>query len=177
MTNYWLKRQYAEVSTEPDGLSKRGYVFNIGEFFTVNALTTVYFGMSTNGVDVEFQFYDITSDLQPVEARLIEAPATATAGTNTITPRNLNRKFPDTATVTLSDYTAITGGTVVASELVGSGSKAGGFISQHKIHVLKADTLYIMSFYNTGNQATKVHLNLGWAENQPNEPGLWETVP
>jgi hypothetical protein len=177
MTNYWLKRQYAEVSTEPDGLSKRGYVYSIGEFFTINATTTVYFGMGTNGVDVEFQFYDITSDTQPVEARLIEAPATATAGTNTIVPRNLNRHFPDASTVTLSNYTAVTGGIVVASELVGLGSKAGGFISQSKIHVLKAETLYIMAFYNTGNQATKVHLNLGWAENQPNEPGLWETVP
>ena len=177
MTNYWLKRQYAEVSTEPDGLSKRGYVYSIGEFFTIPATTTVYFGMSTNGVDVEFQFYDITSDLQPIEARLIEAPATATAGTNVITPRNLNRKYPDASTVTLRNYTAITGGTIIASELVGSGSKAGGFISQHKIHVLEAGTLYIMSFYNTGNQDTKAHLNLGWSENQPHQPGLWESVP
>lgn len=177
MTNYWLKRQYAEVSTEPDGLSKRGYVYSIGEFFTINSLTTVYFGMGTDGVDVEFQFYDITAGSQPVEARLIENPATATAGTNTIIPRNVNRNFPDTAAVTLSDYTAVTGGIVVASELVGSGSKAGGFISQSKIHVLKAETLYIMSFYNTGNQATTVHLNLGWSEGEPNTPGLWETVP
>lgn len=27
MTNYWLKRQYAETSTEPDGLSKRGLIY------------------------------------------------------------------------------------------------------------------------------------------------------
>lgn len=31
MTNFWLKRQYAETSTEPDGLAKRGYVYLLAE--------------------------------------------------------------------------------------------------------------------------------------------------
>lgn len=172
MTNFWLKRQYAEVSTEPDGLSKRGYVYGISQFFTIPAITTVYFGMTTNGKEVEFQFYDITSDLQPVEARLLEAP-TATEGSTPITPRNLNRNHPDASVVGMNSYTGVSGGVEIASELVGSGSKAGGFISQNKIHVLKPATLYVMSFYNTGNQATKCHLNLGWSEGEPNPKELW----
>lgn len=173
MTNFWLKRQYAEASTEPDGLSKRGYVYVIpNSFFTINATSTVYVGLNTNGVTVEFQFYDITSDLQPVEARLIEAP-TATIGNSPITPLNINRNYADDSTVSLNAYTNVSGGTVIASELVGSGSKAGGFISQAKIHVLKPNTLYVMSFLNTGNQATRMHLNLGWSEAEPLPKDLW----
>lgn len=174
MTNFWLKRQYAEASTEPDGLSKRGYVYVIGDsFFTINATSTIYLGLNTNGVNVDFQFYDITSGSQPVEARLIEAPATATVGNSPVTPRNINRKYPDNSTISLNSYTNVTGGIVVASELVGSVSKAGGFISQAKIHTLKSNTLYIMSFHNTGNQATSVHLNLGWSESDPDPKELW----
>lgn len=173
MTNFWLKRQYAEVSTASSGLAERGYVYNVSEFFSVTAGATARFGMTTNGVEVEFQYYDITSDLHPVKAILLEAPSSVTNGVGTITPRNLNRNYPDTATATMYPVTAVTGGVAIASELIGSGSKAGGYISQNKVHTLKVNTVYVMTFENTGSQTTVCHLNLGWSEAEPTPKPLW----
>jgi len=176
MTNFWLKRSYAEISTEPDGLSKRGYVYLLSEFFDITAGATLRLGLSTNGTTIEFQFYDITSSLHPVKATLIEAP-TVTKTSSPIVGHNLNRLESDSHTVTFWSTTAHTGGTPIASELVGTGEKAGGLASATRIHVLKPNTDYLMTFQNVGNQTTTTHLNLGWSENEPNAPGLWETVP
>lgn len=176
MTNFWIKRHYAEASTEPDGLAKRGYVWLVSEFFTVASLSTIRFGLSTNGTQVEFQTYDITTSLHPVKATLIEAP-TVTTTPSAIVGRNLNRNGSDTHAIDFWTATTHTGGVKIASELVGSGSKAGGAMGQARIHVLKPETDYLMSFENLGNQDTILHLNLAWSEGEPNTPGLWETVP
>lgn len=176
MTNYWLKRQYAETSTEPDGLSKRGLVYLLAEFFTIADAATLRFGLSTNGTQVEFQSYDITSSLHPVKATLLEAP-TVTKTASAIVGRNLNRNGTDPHTVTFWTTTTHTGGTKIASELAGTGSKAGGGMESGRIHVLKPDTDYLMTFQNLGNQPTELHLNLAWSEGEPGSPGLWETVP
>ena len=138
----------------------------MSEFFTVLGSGSVYFAMQTNGKEVEFQFYDISSDLGEIRASLIEAPATVTPF-NYITPRNLNRKYPDNASASLSAASAVTGGTVIASELVGNSSKAGGDISSRKIHTLRDNTTYVMRFVNVTNQDTSCHMNLGWSENDP----------
>lgn len=176
MTNYWLKRQYAESSTEPDGLSKRGLVYLLSEFFTIADAATLRFGLSTNGTQVEFQSYDLASSLHPVKATLIEAP-TITKTPSAIVGRNLNRNDTDTHTVDFWTTTTHTGGTSIASELVGTGSKTGGGIGSGRIHVLKPNTDYLMTFENLGNQPTVFHFNLGWSEGEPDAPGLWETVP
>lgn len=166
MANYWQKRAYAELSTDPADLSKRGLVYLISEFFSVPATSSVSFVMDTNGNAVQFEYYDITSDTYAVQAVLLEAPTHTKFG-STITPRNLNRNYADAATVTLQSASAVSGGVRIASELVGSGTKAGGSFSANKVHVLKPATSYVMTFYNTGNQTTGCHLNLGWSENEP----------
>lgn len=166
MANYWRKRTYQQAATDSDGLAKRGFVYLMSEFFTVVAGASVHFALNTNGREVEFQFYDISSDLGEVQARLIEAPATVTPF-NYITPRNLNRNFPDNASASLSSASAVTGGTVIASELVGSAIKSGGEITSRKIHTLRNNTMYVMRFVNTSNQDTGCHMNLGWSERDP----------
>jgi hypothetical protein len=171
MSHYWGKRQYSEDSTEPDDLSKRGLVFLLHEFFDIPGTTTIYFAMTTNTVPVEFAFYDIASSAEFVKGSLLEAP-TVTLGSTTIHGHNLNRQFSDAHDVTFHTATGVSGGTPIASELIGSGSKAGGTISSLKIHVLKPDTTYVMRFQNMGNQATVLHLNLGWVENAPGHFGL-----
>jgi hypothetical protein len=176
LTNFWIKRQYSESSTEPDGLAKRGYIFLLSEFFTVSALSTVRFGLSTVGTQIEIQFYDLASSLHPVKATLIEAP-TVTPVTSEIVGRNLNRTHSDTHSIDFWTATTHTGGIKIASELVGTGDKAGGVTASARIFVLKADSNYLMTFENLGNQDTVLHLNLGWSEGEPNTPGLWETVP
>ena len=166
MSNYWQKRAYAELSTEASDLSKRGLVYLMAEFFTINATSSVHFVMETNGKSVQFEFYDIGSDTYTVKAQLLEA-ATYTKFGTPITPRNLNRTYPDASSIILSSASAVSGGTKIASELIGSGNKAGGALSSHKVHILRDNTAYVMSFYNTGNQPTVAHMNLGWSEDEP----------
>ena len=175
MANYWRKRTYQQVASDTDGLAKRGLIYLMSEFFTVPAGASVYFALNTNGREVEFQFYDITSDLGEIRATLLEAPATVTPF-NYITPRNLNRNFPDDATASLSAASAVTGGVKIASELIGNSAKAGGEMSSRKIHTLKNGTVYVMRFVNTANQDTVCHMNLGWSENDPAQYRLIDPV-
>lgn len=174
MANYWRKRAYQESATDSNGLSKRGLVYLMSEFFSIPATSSVSFALATNGNQVEFQFYDITSDLYEVRAELLESP-TATQY-NYITPRNLNRNYPDASTASLSAASAVSGGTKIAAELVGAQGKAGGQISQSKIHTLRDSTVYVMTFYNTGNQQTNCHMNLGWSEAEPDHYRIIDPV-
>jgi hypothetical protein len=176
MTNFWLKRQYAEVSTETDGLSKRGLVYLLAEFFTIPGSGTILFGLSTNGTKAEFQSYDLASSLHPVKATLIESP-TVTKTPSPIVGRNLNRSEPDPHALDFWTTTTYTGGTKIGSELVGTGEKAGGGMSSGRIFVLKPNTDYLITLENTQNQDTLFHINLAWSENEPKSPALWETVP
>ena len=168
VSSYWDKRAYAELSTEPADLAKRGLVYLAAQFFNIGATSSVAFVLDTNGKSVQFEFYDIVSDLHPVKAVLLEGASASFAPSASVAARNLNRNFTDNHTATLHSASAWTGGTAIASELVGSGSKAGGQISQEKVHILKNNTRYVMVFYNTGSQTTACHLNLGWSEGDPN---------
>lgn len=167
MTAYWGRRAYAELSTGPDDLAKRGLVFLAAEFFNVAATSSVAFVLDTNGSPVTFEFYDIGSDLHPVKAVLLEGASASFAPSASVVGRNLNRNFPDTHSATLHSASAWAGGTVIASELIGSGAKAGGSLSSEKLHILRDNTRYVMVFYNTGSQTTVCHLNLGWSEGEP----------
>ena len=175
MANYWRKRAYQESATDPDGLAKRGLVYLMSEFFSIAGDGSVFFALATNGSEVEFQFYDISTDQAEVQASLIEAPATVTQF-NYLTPRNLNRNFADDASASLSAASAVTGGTVIARELIGNTSKAGGEITSRKVHTLRNDTIYVMRFVNMINQAGVCHINLGWSEGDPDNYRLIDPV-
>lgn len=166
MSNYWQKRAYAELSTEPADLAKRGLIFLLSEFFTVGAAASVSFSLETNGQEVQFEFYDLTSVDLPVRAVLIEAPTFTKFGP-AVPGYNLNRNYSDTHTAILSSASAVSGGTVIASELIGAGTKAGGAFSTNRVHVLRNDTDYVMTFHNADNQPTRCHINLGWSEGEP----------
>jgi hypothetical protein len=166
VSNYWQKRAYAELSTESSDLAKRGLVYLLAQFFTVPAAASVSFVLETNGQEVQFEFYDLTSVDLPVRAELIEGPTYTKFGP-AIAARNLNRNFTDAHTAGLSAASGISGGTVVASELIGAGTKVGGEFSTNRTHVLKNDTDYVMTFHNVDNQSTRCHINLGWSEGEP----------
>lgn len=171
MVNYWQKRAYAELSTEPGDLAKRGLVFLLAQFFEVPRNGSIEFAINTNGKNVEFQFYDIVSEQNEIFAYLIEDPATVTTF-SPITPRNLNRNFPDTATAIPSAASGVTGGTVIASELIGTSKKVGGEASSNKIHTLKSDMVYVMRFVNQQAGDSICHINLGWSEGEPDQYDL-----
>jgi hypothetical protein len=173
--NYWVKRVFAEATSESSNLVRRGLVYHTSQTFTMLGSASTYFVFQTASVGVEIEFYDMMSDTTTVLATLLEAPTSGSA-VATITPRNLNRTYPDASTVSLYSTASLTGGTSVSSELVGSSSKAGGLISQHKHFVLNTSTKYGMSFVNQQNQETKVHMNLGWSEAEPAATRLWGTV-
>jgi hypothetical protein len=176
MANYWSKRAFAELSTEADDLAKRGMVYLAAEFFNIGATSSVAFVLDTNGKSIQFEFYDIGSDLHPVKAELLEGASASFSPSASVVGRNLNRNVSDTHSATLHSASAWAGGTKIASELVGSGAKAGGQISQDKVHILKDNTRYVMVFYNTGSQTTACHLNLGWSEGEPDTYELIENV-
>ena len=171
MSNYWQKRAYAELSTEPSDLAKRGLVYLLAQFFTVNATSSVSFVLETNGKEVQFEFYDLTSIDLPVRAELIEGPTYTKFGP-AIPARNLNRNFSDAHTSLLTSASAISGGTVIASELIGSGTKVGGAFSTQRVHILRNDTDYVMTFHNPDNQPSRCHINLGWSEGEPDRYNL-----
>jgi hypothetical protein len=172
MASYWEKRAFAELSTEPEDLAKRGMVYLAAEFFNIDSAASVAFVLDTNGKPITFEFYEITSSLHPVKAFLYEGASASFSPSASVTGKNLNRNFPDTHTATLHSASAWAGGTSIANELVGAGSKTGGSLSSSKIHVLSASTRYIMVFHNVGNQATTCHLNLGWSEGEPDTYNL-----
>ena len=165
MTNYWGKRAYAELSTSPDDLAKRGLVFLMARKFDVASAGSVSFNLFTNGVPVEIQFYTLSNTGETVYAELIESASAVKYGP-AITGRNLNRQFSDTHGVELQAASAVGGGTVIASELFGSEKALGGAESS-KVHVLAASTNYVMSFTNLGNQTSTCHINLAWSEGDP----------
>jgi len=171
VSNYWQKRAYAELSTEPNDLAKRGLVFLLAQFFDVGSAASVSFVLETNGQEVQLEFYDLIAVDLPVRAELIEGPTFTKFGP-AIPARNLNRNFSDSHTVGLSAASGVSGGTVVASELMGAGTKVGGAFSTQRAHVLKDDTDYVMTFYNPGNQASRCHINLGWSEGEPDRYDL-----
>lgn len=171
MSNYWQKRAYAELSTEASDLAKRGLVYLLAQFFTVNATSSVSFVLETNGKEVQFEFYDLTSVDLPVLAELIEGPTYTKFGP-AIPARNLNRNFSDAHTSVLASASAISGGTVIASELIGAGTKVGGAFSTQRVHILRNDTDYVMTFHNPDNQPSRCHINLGWSEGEPNRYNL-----
>lgn len=173
MTNYWKKRQYFEDSTEVADLAKRGRILLISATFTVTSPGTVSLALTTGEVPAQIAFYDIATATHPVSAVLIEGPSGYTGTASSIVPRNLNRNYPDTTSLVLENAATPAGGVEIASEYVGTGAKAGGSVSLGaKIHTLKANETYIMSFTNEGNQTTKVHLNLGMVEDPPIPPSL-----
>ena len=171
MSNYWQKRAYAELSTESSDLAKRGLVYLLAQFFTVPATSSVSFVLEANGKEVQFEFYDLTSVDLPIRAELIEGPTYTKFGP-AIAARNLNRNFSDAHTSALASASAISGGIVIASELIGAGTKVGGEFSTQRVHVLRNDTDYVMTFHNPDNQPSRCHINLGLSEGEPDRYNL-----
>jgi len=166
VSSFWSRRAYAELSTEAGDLARRGLVFLMARKFDAAHAGSVASNLETNGVPVEFRFYELTNTGEPIYAELIESASAVTTFGSAIPARNLNRNFTDTHTAELKSASAVSGGTVIASELFGS-QKASGGAGSNKIHTLSASTDYTMVFANLGNQTSTCHINLGFAEGDP----------
>lgn len=172
MVAFWEKRAFGELSREVDALSKVGEVFLLSEFITINQSATVGLALNTNGATVRLLAYELISSDAAVKGSFIEDP-TFTDSASSVVGRNLHRGFSDTTTVTFENAASITGGTTIATELVGTEAKSGGALSTQRIHTLLPDTSYVMKFENIGNQNTTLHINLLWSEGEPTPPPIW----
>ena len=143
-------------------MSRDGYVFWVGNRFTIANNGTAHLQITTGEYGAQFEFYEIVVTGSSVYAELLEG---ATFGSATaIASHNLNRQSDRVAESTLSAATAVTGGTVISAEYVPATNQAGGAETATKIHTLKPNESYVMRFSDIGGNGATAFLQLGFAE-------------
>jgi len=152
--------------------SRQGFVFQMSQVFSVGSPGTATFSLATPTNGVQFVSYQIVSDNSAVTATLIEGASVTSAGTP-IKSFNLNRQSTGTANAVLDTATNVTGGTVIATELITASHKAAGAASSDKIFTLKGSQTYAMRFVNNGNQTTNVFFDLNWSEQFNDLHDVW----
>ena len=157
---------------EVGAYSRDGYVFLLSQTFSVPSPGTVTFSMATPPGGVQFDFYTIATTDAQVTATLIEGATVVSAGTP-IPAYNLNRQIGGTAAAVLDAATSVTGGTVIATELVPGQNKAAGGLDSSKIFTLLGSHTYAMRFVNNGNQSTTVAFDLGFSEQFNGGHDVW----
>jgi hypothetical protein len=163
--------QNLEPGETADQLSRRGMVYEIGQLFTLSNNGTANFQITTGPNGAQFQYYQIDADTSSVYAKLIEG---ATFGTATAVPAfNVNRNFADNYTSVLTGATAVSGGTVIASEFVPSSNKGGGALQIANVYTLEPNTSYVMQFVNADGKGTKVNFRLGFSERYNGYNDIW----
>lgn len=161
---------------EPDpvdgGYSRAGLAFEMSQVFTVASGGTASFSMATPAGGVQFISYQIVSTGAEVTATLVEGATVTPAGTP-ITAFNLNRQSSVTPVAVLDSATSVSGGTVIARELVTSAHKVSASAASEKVYTLKGSSTYAMQFANGGNQETKVYFDLVWSEDFNGQHEVW----
>ncbi|HEY7823836.1 MAG TPA: hypothetical protein VIG24_13420 [Acidimicrobiia bacterium] len=156
--------------------SRDGYVFLLSRTFSVPSPGTVTFSLATPPGGVQFDFYSILTTDAQVTATLIEGGTVVSAGTP-IPAYNLNRQVEGAHAAVLDTATSVTGGTVIATELVPGENKASGGLDSSKIFTLLGSSTYAMRFVNNGNQSTTVGFDLGFSEQFNGAHDVWLGLP
>lgn len=176
-TNDYVK--YVLKNIQPknvDEYARDGYMYLISQEFTITAGGTANFSMATGATGAQLDFYSIVSDTGTVLSSLVEGATVTTTG-NAIPAYNLNRNKSDAHNAVLKAATSITGGTIVSQEFTTASVHAGGQLSSTKVHTLKPNATYGMTFANLGNQTTNVFFQLGFSEHYNGYNNIWlETV-
>lgn len=152
--------------------AREGYLFLVGQQFTIGAGATVSFSFQTGATGAQLDFYTIITDAASVWSNLIEG-ATVTVTGSAIPAYNMNRNYSDTHQAVLKAASAVTGGTAISSEFATASIHGGGQSSSSKIQTLEASTQYAMSFTNQGNQSTTVFFQLGFSEHYNGLNTIW----
>lgn len=152
-----------QPSHRADQYARDGYVYLLSQQFSLASPGTASFVVTTGANGMQFEFYDIASDNQNVNAALYEGGSATKAGTP-IPAYNLNRNFSDSHDAEFGTATAYTPGTVINRELITAAKNVGGHLASAKVQTLAANTEYVMRFVNAGNQTTNVLFQLGFSE-------------
>ncbi len=172
-TSDWAK--YAIKNLQPkdvDEYARDGYIYLIGQQFTITAGGTANFSIATGATGAQLDFYSIISDTATVLSSLVEGATVTTTG-DPIPAYNLNRNKSDAHISVLKAATSISGGTVVSQEFTTASIHAGGELSSTKVHTLRPNATYGMRFANTGNQSTNVFFQLGFSEHYNGYNNVW----
>lgn len=160
-----------ECGESADQLMRHGHTYEIGRLFTLANNGTAAFQITTGDTGVQFQYYQIDADSSSVYAELLEG---ATFGSATaVLAHNTNRNFADNYASELTGATAISGGTVIATEYVSAANQGGGSFLNTNIYTLEPNTSYVMKFVDNGGNGTKVHFKLGFAERFNGYNDIW----
>lgn len=157
---------------EVGAYSRDGYVFLLSQTFSVPSPGTVSFSLATPPGGVQFDFYSILTTDAQVTATLVEGGSVVSAGTP-IPAYNLNRQVGGTHAAVFDTATSVSGGTVIATELVPGENKASGGLDSSKIFTLLGSSTYAMRFVNNGNQSTTVAFDLGFSEQFNGAHDVW----
>lgn len=146
----------------------KGYVL-IGDTASLasGASESIYFKTPANGKIIHFRPARISSSANSLSCTVAEG--SVISGGTAAKPRNLNRMAPDASTVVATTAaTLTTTGAIIYKDAVGSGgasNRIGGDAAAGEERVLKPDTVYSITFTNTGAAtATVATYTLFWYE-------------
>ena len=152
--------------------SRDGFIYLVNQLFDITSATPALFSFQTGPTGAQIDFYDFAVTSENVFAELIQG-ATITVTGSPIAAYNLNRNKSDSHTSVLKAATAVTGGTVISSELVTASKGVGGIVSSGKIHTLAPNTNYAFRFTNRGNSTTTIHFQMGFSEQYNGYNEIW----
>lgn len=164
--------QNQEPGTNVGELSKEGYVFLSQQYFPLPQSQTRQFRMITGPLGAQIEFYEIVSDQGNIRSELIEGATITSAGT-AFTAKNLNRNVSDVHAAQLDGFVTSTGGSAIAQEFVTASKAAGGITGSSRIHTLRPNTTYVLSFQNVDNKDLTVFFTLGFAEQYNGYTDVW----
>lgn len=165
--------QNLEPRDSVETYAKEGRLYLLQQEFTITSPGTAIFELATGTEGLQIQQYEILSTLENVKGELIEGATVSTTGA-AIPAYNMNRNSSDTHSAVFTAGTAVTGGTVIAAELLTADkhAAAGGSFSG-KVFTLKPSTDYAMKFVNRGNQTTTVFFQMMFAEKFNGDSDMW----
>jgi hypothetical protein len=177
MVNYWHKRAYAESSTEPLDLSRRGLVYQASLDRTLGNGASASAQMQTGSVSTVMYLREGTATLDSVAFKLFEVSATSGVS-GSAHGQNLNRLVTNSASISQAVFSAsVTGASVtnlLAYDVIPGGNKSGGTAICNKVRTLQPDTKYLFEFRNLGNATTLVHATLVFSEGEPDPYSMIE---
>lgn len=165
--------QNLEPASDVDEYARAGFLYIIGQKFTLPASGTVSFNIATGAQGLQIEGYEIVTSAETVFAELIEGATVTTTGA-AVPSYNVNRDAADDATSVLTAASTVTGGSAIASEFVTASKQGGGSgMTAAKIFTLRASEDYAMRFVNQTNQETIVFLQLIFAEKTNGQNDIW----
>lgn len=165
--------QNLEPANTSDAYARQGYLYLLQREFSITSPGTAIFELTTGDTGLQIESYELISTLETVKGELIEGATVGTTGA-AIPAYNVNRNESDAHNAIFTAGTSVTGGTVIAAELITADKhSASGGMASGKIFTLKPNTDYAMKFVNRGNQTTSVLFQMLFSERYNGYNDIW----